>query len=287
MGLGILPLKQDTSQPFWWVNPFHGDSLGVVHRLFVRMEKQVDGTSKIVWGLCHQAARRSRSMMRAVVGRLNESSRFWLPLGVGVVLVGTVVAVAAARRHMRQFSNQTLAPRVPVLAREQQARVRIDMVDGVPTAQSYQGVPDFPHDAIVGGGFLPSSEELVGELSLFTAFKVRDYTLLLQCCSRAGQLIKAMPDHYGAGHLPRAVRYKLIYGSVARAMSVGPEERRAMEYMMLQDSYGKSKGWNSGVIPIQARLRDVLAGSLSFGAYCSIKLSSLLGTNRGIGPARV
>jgi len=239
-----------------------------------------DGTLKFVSGIAGLRVR-ARSVLGAVLRRLNANQNFLLPLGVGVVVLGCYLGVRLASfKYLRAHTGSGVGGNI--LARGSQKRLKMKFVDGVMVTEPYDGLPRDATDGLFVNGELWSSADLVGELKLFTAYKERTYTLLQQVVSRCAQLIRQLPTEYG---VPLNQRYRLLYGSVALAMEVDVQEQEGMLHMKLSDGYGASKGWKQG-IPEPIRFADVLRGNLRFMDYMRKSLvSSFHGSRGGVGPA--
>jgi hypothetical protein len=227
------------------------------------------------------AARRKRSVARKVVEALNSSVGFWLPLGVGVSLVGYSAYLATKRGYL--VSSRTVGKRTRVQTRQS---LKVAVPDGtgastkkdVAAADLNRDTRPLVFDVLTDRGGVTSLGELVSELRMFTAFKVRDYNLLTQCVSRASQWIRGKDSEL---NIPYNLRYKLLYGSVVEAFNVCSDERKAMKRLREEDAYGTTKSWGKDA-PNPYTLRDWLGGRCNIGDV----LSTWVDQKHSVGPRK-
>jgi len=261
-GLSLSPGSKEISETLGSVIISSSTAL-TTFRVFVSEEG-----GKLVFRTTREVARRSRSVASAVIASLNANKNFWLPFGVGAVFVGALgvgVAAVITARKVSGVGNVV----VPVVSAA--TGKRHEIVGNA--VREFDGLPLNPYDYMIDDSGLLSSASLVSELKLFTAFKVRDYTLLLQCVSRGAQLIRSLPDAYGFGTLDKTQRHRLLYGSVRKAFAVDGEELLASEGMKLDGAARLTKGWLVGR-PASYGWREWFSGRVSTSVYLSGKLSS-------------
>jgi hypothetical protein len=230
----------------------------------------------LVYEATGRGARYGRSVFGNVLSRLNFGRNFWIPLGVGFIIV-----VAGGLVHMVQenIAATTIDSGFDLV----RSNLVMDGIVGGPLGPVKHLVPSDGNngfDVIVTTNGMKSSFNLVAELRLFTAYKVRDYNLLQQCVTKAAHWIKGLPDSYGLGKLERG---ELLYGSVARAMEVCEQEKLGCRYMQLTGGYDLTKGWVAGV-PDTVRLSDIYRGGTMLG-YLGNKIRSW-NSSGSIGPKR-
>lgn len=222
---------------------------------------------------CGEAARRSRSVARQVVTRLNNNKEFWLPLGVGATFVGGSAAISHARSLYRESLRVEGRANVRTrMFRKTHARDRVtgNFVEKVVKAGN-AGL-----DVETNTGGLLSLGELTSELKMFTAFKTRDYALLQQCCARASQWLRSRPDDFP---IPARVLHRYLYGSVVAAIRLSGEEKRALRYMDMSGAYEATVGFRSGKLSTVSFFGMVM-GRESVADY----FNSFFVSTGGIGP---
>jgi len=152
--------------------------------------------------------------------------------------------------------------------------------DGGVLVEEVFGAADNAWDDVVWCA-APYSAMLVSHLRLYTTFVVRDYNLLRQCVTRAGTWIRDLGDQY---EVLEQDRWKLLAGSVARAMVITPEERAGWGLMEASGCALQSRDYEAGILH-SSPLRDYVTGSSGLRSS-ALSFLNLWSRGQGVGSLR-